>query len=152
MSESPQPPLTEMPDDEMLRAFLTSRDVPCPACGYNLRLHRMSVCPACGLPLKLAVGNDTPFKLAWAITLCINAMIAGAGLLLLSFTTAQSLQPLDGLEYIWWIGPMVWVPTPLIILGLRKWFCRQSKTLQYTAVWLSLCWLLVIGGSLLLTI
>ncbi len=38
---------------DQLRDFLAGRDVPCPACGYNLRGLAAPVCPECGLTLTV---------------------------------------------------------------------------------------------------
>lgn len=110
------------------------------------------LCPECGLPLKLTVGSDTPYKRAWAITLILNAMVAGAGLFFLLITTVEGGPPIYELfGYLWYYGAMVWIPTPLIILSLRKWFCRQRAMVQYAIIGLSLVWLCLLSGSLLTT-
>lgn len=46
--------------DELCRAFLAGRDVPCPACGYNLRNTDVARCPECGGPLELAIATRRP--------------------------------------------------------------------------------------------
>jgi hypothetical protein len=53
----PTRPATATPADEsvLLLAFLRSRDIPCPRCGYNLRDLRAPACPECGEALCLAV-------------------------------------------------------------------------------------------------
>ena len=43
-------------EQEMLRLYLENRDVPCPACGYNIKQLQSSTCPECGRELKLSVG------------------------------------------------------------------------------------------------
>ena len=42
---------------ELLQAWLSSRDVPCPVCGYNLRSIEAANCPECGAKLDLRVGS-----------------------------------------------------------------------------------------------
>ncbi len=42
---------------ELLQAWLASRDVPCPVCGYNLRSIEATKCPECGAKLDLRVGS-----------------------------------------------------------------------------------------------
>lgn len=42
-----------MPDADQLKAYLAGRDVPCPACGYNLRGVTTSACPECSAALTL---------------------------------------------------------------------------------------------------
>ncbi len=44
-------------DAESLQAWLSSRDVPCPVCGYNLRSIEAANCPECGAKLDLRVGS-----------------------------------------------------------------------------------------------
>ncbi len=43
--------------DAALVSFLSGRDAPCPACGYNLRGVEASRCPECGGPLELTLGR-----------------------------------------------------------------------------------------------
>lgn len=45
------------PQEEVLRVFLTDRDVPCPVCRYNLRGLGSTTCPECGVRLDLRVGS-----------------------------------------------------------------------------------------------
>ncbi len=42
---------------ELLQAWLSSRDVPCPVCGYNLRGLEQPTCPECGETLTLTLTN-----------------------------------------------------------------------------------------------
>ncbi len=42
---------------KFLQAWLSSRDVPCPVCGYNLRSTEATRCPECGAKLDLRVGS-----------------------------------------------------------------------------------------------
>ena len=44
-------------ETELLQAWLSSRDVPCPVCGYNLRSIEVANCPECGAKLDLRVGS-----------------------------------------------------------------------------------------------
>ena len=44
-------------ETELLQAWLSSRDVPCPICGYNLRSIEAANCPECGAKLDLRVGS-----------------------------------------------------------------------------------------------
>ncbi len=43
-------------DGRLLLEFLQGRDMPCPACGYNLRDLPSPVCPECREALRLQVG------------------------------------------------------------------------------------------------
>ncbi len=42
---------------ELLHAWLSSRDVPCPVCGYSLRSIESATCPECGAQLDVRVGS-----------------------------------------------------------------------------------------------
>ena len=68
-------------DAELLRRFLTARDVPCPRCQYNLRDLTGDRCPECGDMLVLRINIAEP-RLAAAIT-GLMGLSAGAGLNLL---------------------------------------------------------------------
>lgn len=50
------------PDEHLnfLRRFTRGRNVPCPACGYNLREQASPMCPECGRALRLCVGAVAP--------------------------------------------------------------------------------------------
>ena len=152
MSDAPQTDIqhTHRTDADHLLMFLAERELPCPACGYNLRMLSKPVCPECGLPLKLTVGSDAPFKRAWAITLILNAMIAGAGVFFLLITISSGGPGTsEFFEFFWYFAAMAWIPTPLIILGFRKWLCSRSSEVQYILLGLSVVWLIVLGLSLL---
>ena len=55
MDEPPEP----APDAHLLR-FVAGRDVPCPACGYNLRDLQTARCPECGDELELVIRLAEP--------------------------------------------------------------------------------------------
>ena len=42
-------------ETELLQAWLSGRDLPCPVCGYNLRSIEGANCPECGAKLDLRV-------------------------------------------------------------------------------------------------
>ncbi len=42
---------------ELLHVWLSSRDVPCPICGYSLRSIESATCPECGARLDVRVGS-----------------------------------------------------------------------------------------------
>jgi predicted RNA-binding Zn-ribbon protein involved in translation (DUF1610 family) len=65
-------------DTELLRAYLTGREVPCPQCGYNLRDLTGNRCPECGEELTLRLQLSEP-KQAAALAGLI-ALSAGAGM------------------------------------------------------------------------
>lgn len=90
------PPATPN-EAEFLRAFLSGRDAPCPACRYNLRDLQSGHCPECGLALTLRVNLVDPALgsfltgivglavgmgfhgsvLAWAVFVLLNRRFGG---------------------------------------------------------------------------
>jgi hypothetical protein len=75
------PPLplevTPLTDGDLLNTYLADRDLPCPRCGYNLRLLVGRRCPECGDELTLQVGLVEPRMAAYLTTL--GAACAGVG-------------------------------------------------------------------------
>ncbi len=70
----------------VLREFLSDRDAPCPACGYNLRGLTGDRCPECSELLELRVGLVHAKLASFIATLVALAAGAGfSGLLLLYF-------------------------------------------------------------------
>ena len=139
--------------EQVLLDFLAKHDASCPACGYNLRMLNKPVCPECGLPIKLTVGSDSPFKRAWAIALCLSAMIAGIGVVfaLLGFVAGEP-PPGGMMTLFWFYVPMLWIPAPLILFGLRSRFCRMQTSLQYLVVGLIAVLLVIIGVTMLMSL
>jgi len=136
-------------DEQALLDFLSSRDAPCPACGYNLRMLHKPVCPECGLPITLTVGSGIAFRRAWAIALCLSAMLAGIGLVFILLTIASGEPPLYQFwDYIWYIGPMTWIPAPIALFFLRRPFCRMRSGYQYAVIAIALVCMLVFGSAL----
>jgi hypothetical protein len=59
-------------DPELVRAVLARHDVPCPACGYNLRGLSAGSCPECHRPITLHLAGADPLRpLVWVIRLAI---------------------------------------------------------------------------------
>ena len=69
-------------DPTGLRSWLADRDVPCPACGYNLRRLASDHCLECGRELRLGVSAVEPFLRAWLSLLVAVLLPAGTGLVL----------------------------------------------------------------------
>lgn len=67
---------------QQLLAYLHERDVPCPACGYNLRNLTSARCPECGRELRLGVKLRHPRMGAWVTLLIALAMSNGVAFLL----------------------------------------------------------------------
>lgn len=60
-----------------LADFLTERDVPCPACGYNLRGLASGNCPECRQPLVLSVALAEPPLVPFVVS-ALGLAAAGA--------------------------------------------------------------------------
>lgn len=60
------------------RDYFLGRDVPCPACAYNLRNAAGERCPECGTRLALSLAPQTPSPGVWAT--CVAACAAPLGL------------------------------------------------------------------------
>jgi hypothetical protein len=77
---APQPSTSQGADDDarLLSEFLSTRDVPCPGCGYNLRHLASPRCPECAEQIRLGVHLAEP-KQGLLIAGLIG-LSAGAGL------------------------------------------------------------------------
>lgn len=62
---------------DLLRLFVQGRDVPCPACGYNLRNTGSARCPECGAAMQLRVGSPAAPLGPWALALLSAALPLG---------------------------------------------------------------------------
>lgn len=77
MTDGPEkPPLgaavVGAPAPDLLGAFLSGRDCPCPHCGYNLRGATAPACPECGRALELAI--RVPVRLSGYAALICGAL------------------------------------------------------------------------------
>jgi hypothetical protein len=115
-----------------LARFLTSNDIPCPCCGYNLRGLTSDACPECNQPLVLRVGLAEPR--VGSLVAAASGFLAGAGAalvclaLVVLFSIREKSFP-TGREF----GPIVLLPllclliegalaTLLLRLPGRRWF------------------------------
>lgn len=91
----PNPPPTIPPpaaNADLLLAFLRSRSIPCPHCGYDLRDLASPLCPECSTPLTLQVGSPRP-RFAWLLFAMVPGCFSGIAALLLAIPiTATVLQ------------------------------------------------------------
>jgi DNA-directed RNA polymerase subunit RPC12/RpoP len=55
----------DAPEADALADYLRTRDVPCPACGYNLRGVTTGACPECGLRVTMRVAEYAPHSAYW---------------------------------------------------------------------------------------
>lgn len=134
------------PDDRALLEFIYTRDVECPACGYNLRGLRTAVCPECSGRLYLSVGSENLALGPWAMALVSFALGAGfdgvvsvvisigliffppsgagvrqAGLLLLSFVIGAAACGIG----IWWL-----------VTRRKSVWGRMARRRQWLIAWL----------------
>ena len=73
---------------ELLHAWLSSRDVPCPVCGYSLRSIESATCPECGAQLDVRVGSTDLRIGLWLVgVISLTFALGFVGL----FTIAYSL-------------------------------------------------------------
>lgn len=87
---APAPPGPGAPqtDAQFLAAYLAGHDVPCPACGYNLRGVSRGACPECGLTITLRIAESAPHRAYWYAALAgllwpllLNGMLTAVWLL-----------------------------------------------------------------------
>lgn len=144
-------------DESSLRAFLSSRDVPCPGCGYNLRGLPSEVCPECRQVLRLTVQLAEP---RLGPFLC-GAIGLGGGIgfngLILGWETSEWLsrgwprlhrEALPLVVSLCVLSVLLW-----IWLRCRSWIRRQHAGLQwFLGAWawvlmlISAVWFFVTAG------
>ncbi len=96
-----------MAPDDPLFTFLSTRDVSCPICRYNLRGLAHAVCPECSAPLLLTVGSPNLQLGPFVLTIVSFSLAAGFDLvvsLLFAVMTVIFAQP--GAPATW-IGPAI---------------------------------------------
>lgn len=93
---------------DSLRAYLASRDCPCPGCGYNLRGLATSRCPECSQHLRLSVALFEPGLGRFLAVLLPPAIVGGAftmGLMVVlisSLSNGRFLHGEEGRALIWY--------------------------------------------------
>ena len=78
--------------EDLLLVFLRDRDVPCPACAYNLRDLTTNHCPECGHGVSLRVELAERKLGAWVTLLVVSCLGAGMGVFLIAAIAAMSLR------------------------------------------------------------
>lgn len=121
-------------DNAFLRQYLSTRDCPCPACGYNLRGLTSPLCPECGQFLELTVRLTEPRQAALITGLVGLAAGAGfAGLLLVYATFNVLTSGRRGFH-----DPFILINAAgLFVHGLAIWlWLRNWRRLRLTPAWL----------------
>ena len=148
--------LTEATEPDMLREFLSGRDVPCPGCGYNLRDLPGGRCPECGQELVLGVRLAEP-KLAALLTGLIG-LSAGAGLnglLVIYFFIVAIVRNnrYGGYATFLWVNSIgLVVMAAALAAWLRSW--RRIRTARPHRRWLLAagCWALALTDILVFSL
>lgn len=122
--------------EELLLRVLTEEHWPCPVCGYDLHRTTAPRCSECGHRIELRVTVALAMGRAWLTTLLVAAGQAGLGV----FVILLALSPLgerrlllppgllwDGLYY----AIFGLIPTPVLLLVLRRRFSRLPEWLQW---------------------
>ena len=119
----PNEPDTQLADaEELLLAFVRSRDVECPRCGYNLRALTQPRCPECREALSLQVGV-AKVRIGWFVATIIPGAFSGICALILSMPMA--LVPLLG-----WGPPP---PIQFVLLDAFGWLSGLVAVAIYSA-------------------
>jgi len=140
----------------LLVQFLAESDVPCPACGYNLRQLTASRCPECGEELLLQLALAEP-RLAANLTGLIG-LAAGAGLngLLIVYALLRTLFMHDSIlnDVQFWVivGGGFLVEGLALVLWLLFW--KKLRHVPLRLKWLTVagCWGLTIVDIVLFSI
>ncbi len=125
---------------ELLRGWLSSRDVPCPVCGYSLRSIQSATCPECGARLDVRVGStDLRIGLWLAGVISLSLAMGFVGLLTILFIVpflAAGLGLSIGLPVVA-ISTIITVSYMLVLLRLirnRKKFWSKPRKAQKASV------------------
>ncbi|MFG0305163.1 MAG: hypothetical protein ACF8Q5_02975 [Phycisphaerales bacterium JB040] len=141
-----------MPDDdrEILARYLATRDVACPACGYDLRELVSPRCPECGAELELRLTLARPRQGVY-----INGIVAlGAGVgfhaLILAYIGWYYLT--DG-----YFGPglLQCVPLlvglavegPALVVWTRSWMALQRRAGAPGWTLVGVCWIVTVASA-----
>ena len=82
---------------KFLQDWLSSRDVPCPVCGYNLRSTEATRCPECGAKLDLRVGSTDLRIGLWLVgVIALTLPLGFIGLFVLFYAPALAVSGISG--------------------------------------------------------
>ena len=124
--------MVERKDEQLLVEYLSTRDVACPLCTYNLRGLTTPRCPECGRELKLSIGLTEPFMKAWVTLVAAICAATGVGLMLiclvLPFGWPPRINILGSAAMIYFfVSPVLLWP----VLARRRAFLRMARGLQW---------------------
>lgn len=135
-----------MSDGALLRAFLASRDIGCPACGYNLCSIKSAKCPECGAALHLTLATSArranPF---WMLGFFPLAAATGMPLVLVLGMTYDALMMPnawgrgEGTAFLWSLALVLGLVACIWVL--RR--CGQSSVSRSTGFRITavmVCW------------
>jgi hypothetical protein len=129
---------TEAQRPHAVGEFLADRDVPCPACGYNLRDLSSARCPECGLALRLPLTARPSRGAAWwlgVVGIAGTAVALGDALVVSCLRSKGVEAVVAGLGLWWMFAPAKrWLRTPR---GLAK-LPRHKKQERVAVWWLAL--------------
>ena len=114
MESSPVDPAPVRSDAEFLVHWLADRDLPCPACGYNLHGLTASACPECGRGLRLGVSLTEPALGTWIATLVPLLLPAGFGIILIVVYISE-FQNIGVSGLFTMPVPVAWIVTHLVL-------------------------------------
>ncbi len=129
-------------DADLLTAYLSERDEPCPLCGYNLRNLTSNRCPECGDFIRLSIVSIEPRLAAYITTLVACCLGFGGG-------TLFGIVVLIRAPSYWWSTAAArvllaqWVVSAALLpylLARRRRFRGLSRRAQ---------WLLAVGACVL---
>ncbi|HYD01916.1 MAG TPA: hypothetical protein VEB22_11880 [Phycisphaerales bacterium] len=119
-----------------LIAFLTDRDVPCPACNYNLRGLTSDRCPECNRALVMQIRLAEPRLGAWVATLAAAAAMLGFNGLLAIYFLVWVMRRSYGPG--WTMAVPLFISTPtaaaalIVIIRGRRRFCNLGDSTRLT--------------------
>ena len=123
--------------DGLLLQVLAEEHWPCPVCGYDLHRTTAPRCSECGRSLELRVTTPMGMERAWLVTLLVLAGEAGLGVLMLLAMldragSRRHILPAGPVWDVLYYASFVLIPTPLLILGLRRWFTQMPGWIQWS--------------------
>jgi hypothetical protein len=122
-----------MESRDLVTAFLMDRDVPCPACGYNLRGAAGIGCPECGQAIEIGVLAADPLR-RWRrlVVIALAALVADSALTVLSdiyflLVVLQNAPGGMGAPFLWREGITFVTALIVLVISVRRllqlWLC-----------------------------